>query len=399
MGALESAKVRAQRIGPRVRDLVVITVAVAATIGSALSDPSWSPLPWPVVLVTGTAGSAALWWRRRWPVPVGVLAIAVCLLSANPVPLVVGLFTAANTRRDRTLVILAAAAAVTFAIPDTVNGPFDLGPLIASILQVGFLIAAGAYFGARRDLLVSLRERAERAEAERELRADQAKAGERARIAREMHDVLAHKVSLIALHAGALEVAPDAGPAHVEEAAALIRTTARQTLDELRQVLGVLRSDAAPDDGTDLAPQAQAADIERLVASSRAAGVTVELSAGVPELLPPTARAVYRVVQEALTNVHKHARGAATVVEVSGDEAAGVTVSVTNRQPVAAGSLLPGSGAGLVGLSERLRLLGGNLRSGPEADGGWRLDAWLPWAPTADTEPTTSTPLDERSPA
>jgi signal transduction histidine kinase len=102
-------------------------------------------------------------------------------------------------------------------------------------------------------------------------------------------------------------------------------------------------------------------------------------------------------VQEALTNVHKHARGAATTVDIRGNEATGVSVSVANRRPVAAGSLLPGSGAGLVGLSERLRLLGGRLRSGPDVDGGWRLEAWLPWAPTA--EAASPAALDERSPA
>ena len=385
-----------RRIGPRVRDVIVILVSLGVALGSTLSDPSWSPLPWPVVLVSGTAGSLALWWRRRWPVAVTLLAIAVSLLSANSVPLAVGLFTAANTRRDRALLVLATVAAVGFAIPDLVDGPFNLGPLLSAVLQVGFLVAAGSYFGARRDLLVSLTERAERAEAERELRADQAKAGERARIAREMHDVLAHKVSLIALHAGGLEVAPDVGPEQVEAAAALIRTTARQTLEELRQVLGVLRSDGAGADGADLVPQAQAADIQRLVDSSRAAGVSVELVADVPDLPPPTARAVYRVVQEALTNVHKHARGATTEVQVRGDETAGVTATVVNRRPVAAGSLLPGSGAGLVGLAERLRLVGGHLRSGPEPDGGWRVEAWLPWASTTEVEPVA---LDERSPA
>ena len=386
MAAIHTVRDFGRRIGPRARDVTVILLGLGATLASVLSHPSWSPFGWPIVLVVGSGGSLALWWRRRRPVRVTVLGLGTFLLSANPVPMCIGLFTTAVARRDRTLVVLAGAGAVVFAIPDLVGGHANPGSLISGLLQAGFLVAAGSYIGARQDLLASLRDRAERAESEHELRAEQAKAGERARIAREMHDVLAHKVSLIALHAGALEVAPDADAATVEAAAALIRTTARQTLEELRQVLGVLRSDGAGLDGTDLAPQAQAADIARLVDASRAAGVPIDLQAEVPDLPDATARAVYRVVQEGLTNVHKHARGAATAVAVLGNERCGVTVRVANRRPVAAGSLLPGSGAGLVGLAERMRLLGGRLQSGPEPDGGWRLEAWVPWAPVSDAE-------------
>lgn len=173
--------------------------------------------------------------------------------------------------------------------------------------------------------MVSLRDRAERAEAERELRAEQARLGERARIAQEMHDVLAHKVSLIALHAGGLEVNPAVGPEKVESSAELI------------------------------------------------------LPADVPVSI---GRTVYRIVQESLTNVHKHARDAATDVLVHGAVGEGVTVRVTNIRPVAAGFLLPGAGAGLVGLRERVDLSEGTLTVGSTPDGGWRVEAWLPWPNT-----------------
>jgi signal transduction histidine kinase len=349
----------------------------------------WSLAPRPIILLAGSVGSLALWWRRRRPVPITLAGIAAFVLSGNPWPLGVGLSTTASQRRDRVLVAVTVAASVGFALPVMIDlGRFDLQSLVNGVAEAGFVAAIGSYLGTRHDLMTSLRDRAVRAEAERELRDEQARAGERARIAREMHDVLAHKVSLIALHAGALEVNPGADPSRVEEVAGVIRTTARQTLEELRSVLGVLRGDPGGID--DLVPQPQAADIRRLVDASRQAGVRAELRDDLPDVpgLPDaTARAVYRIVQEGLTNVHKHAPGAATVVFVRGGRPSGVTVSVTNGPSDAPRALLPGSATGLVGLRERVRLLGGTLRSRPEVDGGWRLDAWLPW-----TGPTTDQP-------
>jgi signal transduction histidine kinase len=140
----------------------------------------------------------------------------------------------------------------------------------------------------------------------------------------------------------------------------------------------VLRADAA--DGSDLAPTPGRDDIVRVVEASRAAGMQAELRMDVDELPDVVARTAHRVVREGLTNVHKHARGAATVVCVAGGEASGVTVEIVNQRPVGGASLLPGAGSGLVGLHERLTLLGGRLESGPCADGGWRLAAWVPWS-------------------
>ena len=151
-------------------------------------------------------------------------------------------------------------------------------------------------------------------------------------------------------------------------------------MEDLRDVLGVLRSGADRDE-SDLAPPPRAADIERVVEASRAAGVRAELTIDVAELPDAVARTAYRVVREGLTNVHKHARGSATSVTVAGDEATGVTVEVVNQGSVARAALLPGAGVGLLGLRERETLLGGSLQAGPCADGGWRLRAWLPWHP------------------
>ncbi len=267
------------------------------------------------------------------------------------------------------------------------------GSLVSDALTLGLAVAVGAYLGARRDLSRRCAVRAEQAEAELALRSDQARLAERTRIAQEMHDVLAHRISLIGLHAGGLEVRPDAGPEVVERSATLIRETARAALEDLRGVLGVLRADASAE-GADLAPQPQ---LQRSAAARRVVrrgGSRRDAALDVPEpaaAAPPevTGRTVYRVVQEALTNVHKHARGAS-------DEGAWSTVSRERGWPSRSStcgrwrqtSLLPGAGFGLVGLRERVALAGGTLEAGPTPDG--RL-AGASLVPVADS--VTHSPL------
>lgn len=307
--------------------------------------------------------------------------------------------TAARVR-DRRLVAVSAAALVALAWGRSAVPFLDLAELLSfavftGAVFVGLPVAAGAYLGTRRDLLVELRSRAERAETEQHLRAQKARVGERARIAQEMHDVLAHKISLVVLHAGALEVQAGASPAEVQRVAGLIRTTARQSMEELRGVLGVLRTDAGPEVDADvlvdrgagdaaLGPQPALADVARLVAASAEAGVRVRLqdNVGADEAVPSlVGRTAYRVVQEGLTNVHKHAVGAAVVVVLSGGPEAGLTVEVRNVPPVTGpgAPLVPGAGMGLEGLRERVRLAGGDLRAGTGEDGGFSLRADLPW--------------------
>jgi signal transduction histidine kinase len=365
------------RIGPRTHDVAFILIAFAGAAGEALGRRH-DGLVWAPVFVAALVGTAALWWRRRYPVAVTAIGIASFVASTVPVAMVVGLFTLAIRRRDRVLATTTLVVAATLAVMSSLDSSGRwVGFVALGLIEAGFCAAAGAYIGARRDLVTALRERAWRAEQDQELRAEQARLGERARIAREMHDVLAHKVSLIALHAGALEVQGEAGAHQVTASAALIRSTAHEAMEDLRSVLGVLREgDGA---GNDLAPQPQQADIERLVDESRATGMHVELAVDVAPLPPVMARTAHRVVREGLTNVHKHARGAATCVRVIGDEARGLTIEIANRPPVAHAALLPGSGVGLLGLRERIGLLGGTLVAGGAADGGWRLVAWMPW--------------------
>jgi signal transduction histidine kinase len=257
-----------------------------------------------------------------------------------------------------------------------------------SVMLPGLALAAaatawGMFVRARRQLLCTLRERAQRAEADQRLFADLARTAERTRIAREMHDVLAHRMSLVALHAGALSLRPDLPPEQVREAAELLRSTARQALEELRDVIGVLRAEPGQEPAP-AAPQPTLSDIPRLVEETRRAGTKIDLDMRVadPDAAPSAlGRDAYRIVQEALTNIGKHAPGTAGRVTVTGAAGSGLHVTVRNHLPVSAsvGTALPGAGAGLVGLQERVTLAGGTLVHGSEGSTDFVVDAELRW--------------------
>ncbi|HEX5532333.1 MAG TPA: histidine kinase [Actinomycetales bacterium] len=364
-------------------DLAYLALGLFATLGTlvaaANSGHTFDALVGGVVNLTLTA---ALLWRRRFPVLIAVAGVASAAFASGELVMALTLFSLAIRRRDRSLVVLSIAGIVAMTVAGTARGTHPVGAAISSVLLVGMAVGMGSFVGARRQLVDSLRERAERAESEQHLRADQARLAERARIAQEMHDVLAHKISLVALHAGGLEVRPDAGPEQVERAAGLIRITAREALEDLRGVLGVLRSDTTGD-GVALTPQPTLADVNRLVDASVRAGVPVTLETDVQTGVPvpdPLGRTAYRVVQEALTNVHKHAHGTATTVRIEGRAGEGFRVEVANLQPVGRtlDPLLPGAGMGLLGLGERVRLTGGQFTAGPEGD-QFVVRASLPW--------------------
>jgi signal transduction histidine kinase len=335
-----------------------------------------------------------------------LVTLAVAFVLAFDGAVFPALVTLAVRRRDRLLVLTSAVAvvAVTSASLRTTTDSWSLS-LTWSVIGVALCVFVGAFVGARRDLVRSLRERAERAEHEQVLRAEQARLAERTRIAREMHDVLAHRISLVALHAGGLEVRPDVGPEQVEATAATIRETARSALEDLRRVLGVLRAPGTGSAATaaELAPQPTLVDVRRLVESTREAGVAAEFRTDVPvhaDVPAELGRTVYRVVQEALTNVHKHAPSAQTVVTISGEVGREMLVSVVNARPSGRATGLPGAGSGLVGLSERVGLADGTITSGPEPGGGFAVRARLPW-PGHDGRPraggsTAWTPPDAR---
>jgi signal transduction histidine kinase len=196
-----------------------------------------------------------------------------------------------------------------------------------------------------------------------------------------MHDVLAHRISLLSLHAGALEIRPDAAPAEVAGAAGVIRASAHQALQDLREVIGVLREEPAGDPGPER-PQPTLRELPALVEESRAAGTTVRLDLTVDPAAVPglTGRTAYRIVQEGLTNARKHAPGAVVAVTIGGTAGDGLSVAVRNPWPPPGHeAAIPGAGTGLIGLAERAALAGGRLEHGHRGDHEFALTAWLPW--------------------
>jgi signal transduction histidine kinase len=197
-----------------------------------------------------------------------------------------------------------------------------------------------------------------------------------------MHDVLAHRISLLSLHAGALEFRPDAPPEEVARAAAVIRASAHAALEDLRTVIGLLRDDAGREPPQP--PQPTLASLPELLAESRAAGMDLRVDVDVVDLAAvpdATGRHALRIVQEALTNARKHAPEARVELRLEGAPGRGLAIEVRNPAPVlaAGASVIPGSGTGLVGLAERTALAGGDLEHGLDGHGDFRLRARLPW--------------------
>ena len=254
------------------------------------------------------------------------------------------------------------------------HGGVSVTDVLGSVLMVVVPVGVGMFAGTRRQLVQALQDRAEQAEAERRLRDEQARSAERTRIAREMHDLLAHEVSLIAIHAGALEVSADAGRDRVVEVAGLIRSTAHTALTDLRTVLGVLRSTGA-DEPVEV--DDPFADLAGLVTSWQASGADVTLVDEAGPLPQDLSRTVHRIVREALTNAAKHAAGQPVNVAISRDRRSGPgrgTEPADGGAPDASDHpavALPGNGFGLVGLAERCRLAGGS--SGQWAPGRRRV--------------------------
>ncbi len=362
---------------------IALAVLVAGIAVATVPVPGPSDGRAAAMIATGTLAAVGVLFRRRFP---------LWLLGAATLDGIVD----GAVGGEVSVALPFAAYAVTRYGPTgrirwislTVSGLLALAPwtigsyteAINHVLIVVVLLVLPAVLGlwvrTRAELLTALRERAERAEAEQQLRAREAVLAERARITREMHDVVGHRVSLMVLQAGAIDMAAD-DPDRVRRLAVQLQDAGRRSLEELRQLLGMLQED--PDEDAPLAPPPGLGDVEELVGDSRRAGIDVTLTrcGATRELDPTIGRTAYRVVQEALTNAGKHAPGGPVTVTLD-LRAAELAVTVTNRAATRPPTALPSGGLGLIGLRERVRTVGGTLRAEPRLDGGFRVEAVLP---------------------
>ncbi|GGZ32570.1 sensor histidine kinase [Streptomyces poonensis] len=353
----------------------------AALVVASLADVRINvPADYEQGMVCALLAAFALPLRRHLPLLTFLLTLPSALFSDAVFAPLAALYTLSSLNHHRSLL---AVCAVVYAVSDFL--PFrwwepehvDFSEHL-SLIQLTYTLAwatAPVFLGqlvqARRELSLRLAEISEAREHERLLTAQSVLARERAQLAREMHDVVAHQVSLIAVQAGALQVGTR--DAETRQAAATIRRLSVQTLEELRHMVSVLRASGSRP--TELTPQPSLADLRRLVDTS---GIEAELHTDLPGTLPPPVqRAVYRTVQEALTNVRKHAPGAPATIRLH-HEGDTVHVTVANAAPTRPALPLPGAHHGLVGLRQRAELLGGTVTSGPTADGGYELRLELP---------------------
>lgn len=337
-------------------------------------------------VIFGVLACAALWIRRSRPTETFVVVFVANLFS--PLALgagLVALFNAALRTRGRRLfavVAMAVADAVVFPLVNPQAVQLVSAPAFPASLLGFIALAVGLYVRARRELVESLRERAVQLEAEQDRSVAEARETERRRIAREMHDVLAHRLSLLAIHAGALEFRPDSSSAEIAQAAGVIRSSAAAALEELSQIITVLREDTP----NETAPaQPTLADLPQLLDESRTAGMHLRARLDLPDTgaySSAAERAAYRVVQEGLTNARKHAPGSPVDLDVTtacnGDLAIQIVSRPDPAVPPAGQPAAVGARSGLLGLAERLALVGGTLEHRHNEAGEFVMRASVP---------------------
>ena len=328
-------------------------------------------------------GAATIYWRRRYPLPVLAAAVGASVLYAafgyegDPVlAILVSLYSVGRYESDdrRSLVALAMALALV-ALGEVIDGE-PLGTIACAVFFTFLPWYVGRRVRIRGQYLLVLQERAEQLEREQEAEAARAVSDERARIARELHDVVAHQVSMMTVQAGAAKTVAADDPNGAREAMGAVEQAGRQALGELRHLLDVLRPDTETEP---LGPQPSLRELPHLVERLAGAGVAVTLDTGTvltAELPARVDLSAYRIVQEALTNVLKHG-GPGAEAEVRLQRHNGdlhIEVLDSGR----GGTILPGSGHGIVGMRERALLLGGSLEAGSRPGGGFRVEARLP---------------------
>jgi signal transduction histidine kinase len=380
---------------PPPADLLLTAGVLALILAGALATPAQPGFRTPdaAVGLLAVAQALPLVVRRRFPgrvlVTVWLATEAYFLLGYPPVTTallaaVVATYTVGAYAASRVALACAVFAGLMVALLIGYAANFwpGMSPAEGAALFLLFLLAwvLGDRMRARRAYTGALEERARQLEREREREADAATVAERTRIARELHDVVAHGVSVIVLHARAAREVMGTDQAAAQRSLELIENTGRQALTELRTVLGALRTDDS--ERHERQPQPGLADLDRLAAEVREAGLAVEVATeGEPRPLPPgVAVSAYRIVQEALTNTLKHAGPCHAVVRL--DYAAEVlTVDVHDNGHGSRPAGPKGTGHGLVGMRERTALLGGALRAGPDPAGGFAVIATIPYEP------------------
>jgi len=355
-------------------DIALVALLLFLGVGAAIHRHPLRAVSIPLAV----AETLPLLWRRRRPDAVVAVVTAVVLASIAlgiwviPLQLGVALYTFMAVRADWRERTIGVAAIVAVAIAVLAAGGLEFG---AAAARVVFLIAAAALgdsIGSRRAYIREIEQKAERLEREQEIEARRAAAEEQARIARELHDVVAHALSVIIVQAGAADDAFARDPAAALASIRAIDDSARSALTDLRRVLGILHHDEP-----EYEPQPGLDRLDSLVASVRATGLAVSLEVeGAQRPLPPSiAMSAYRIVQEALTNSLKHAQADHVRIRIRYADTLRVEVSDDGRG-IANGTA--GPGRGLIGMRERVTLLSGTLAAGPQASGGYRVLADIP---------------------
>jgi signal transduction histidine kinase len=362
--------------------LVLVVLATSLAVGAHGIQRGSTGAHTAAVVIAAFLSALPLLVRRRWPVQVLVATLVVGVVIPTAAvfwpPSLVALYTVASRRPWRVAVLSAVAVTVAFYLHRVLWGySLPLFGVIAGFALAGAALALGLYQATRLAYFDQVRERAARLERERELLDEQAAAQERMRIARELHDVVAHNVSLMVIQAQALGATAE-DPGVARRGAETIAELGRDAMGEMHRTLELMRADGGEDERS---PQPSLGDLGPLLERAHAAGVNVELSVtGERRPLPAGVElSAYRIVQEALTNVIKHSGGDRASVELRyGSD--GLELEIVDYGAAVGQSDMPRSGHGLVGMRERVALFGGSLETGPLNGHGYRVLATLPYA-------------------
>lgn len=371
------------------------TIASLCTFLFFTIPAGWSvPLAVIVHLVALGVALCIIQFRFSYPVVVAVGLVLASLAVPAVLPFATWAYLSLCTRRRWWATVLVgvlhtvvvASEAITnnaITLDATTLPPTISGTVLKGFVAFGFsalltlaLAAIGSYLGSRRAEATAMRERLRMAEREALLVERESRAEERNRIAREMHDVVAHKISLISMHAGALAYRDDLSPDEIKQAARTIQESSHQALTELRVILGQLRQK----EGDEVVPpQPSLAAVEELIEAQRAAGRAITyVNSLVGEPSTTVSRQGYRIVQEALTNAAKHAPGTPVTVRLTGNPDTGVSIRVANPLSLAA-PRADGARVGLIGLDERADTVGGRFHAGVDDAGQFVVEVWMPW--------------------